>query len=163
MGSETPGQPPQVKRVSTVYVPAQDRFRLAAEMEDGQVHAMWLTQRLLRLLIEPLSRHLQQTLPRTPREQVKRTYVELMEKVGRKSAAPIAAAAPSAEWLIDAVNVSFKEPAVHLLFKGEDGHEAVMEIDAIKLRVWMGLLHRKSLKAGWPGQLWPEAVVAMLE
>lgn len=154
---------PHVKRVSTLYIAAQDRFRLSAEMEDGQVHAMWLTQRMLRLLLEPLAPHLQQTQAKTPREKVRRSYVALMEKVAGKGGPPLSTAPVAEEWLISAIDVGFNGGAVRMLFQGEGGREAAMEIHAIKLRMWLGVLHRKSLKAGWPEQIWPQAVLTSLE
>lgn len=157
------GEPAAVRRMSLNYVAAQDRLRLTAEMEDGQVLAMWLTRRLLRMLLDPLAGHLKQAQPRTAGEQAARSYVELMDKVAGKSGPAVAAADAAEEWLIDTIDVSFRDSVVRLVFKGEGGRQAAMEMRRLRLRKWLGILRRKSEKAGWAAELWPQDVLATLE
>lgn len=154
---------PKVKRMGTRYVPEQDRFRFAAEMEDGQVHAMWLTQRLLRLSLAPLATYFEKTRPPSPEQVARRSYVELIHKVSGKAGPPVASIEPSDEWLIASLDIKFQAPAILFVFKGEAGQVAHMEMDSLKLRKWLGILHRKSARGGWPDAMWPEAVLQALE
>jgi hypothetical protein len=154
---------PKVKRMGTRYVPEQDRFRLAAEMEDGEVHAMWMTQRLLRLSLGPLATYFEQTKPPSPEQVARRSYVELIHKVSGKAGPPVASIEPSHEWLIASVDIRFQAPTIYFVFKGEAAESANMEMDSLKLRKWLGILYRKSVKGGWPESMWPPTVVAALD
>ncbi|MBC7605269.1 MAG: hypothetical protein H7255_21730 [Ramlibacter sp.] len=152
----------KVKRMSSAYVAAQDRFRLVAEMEDGDVQALWLTQRMLRLALTPLGVHFAKTQKPSAEQKARRSYSELMHKVSGKAGPPIATLPVSNEWLIETVDIKFGPP-VRLVFRGEAGRFITMEMDPLHLRKWLGILHRKSMKAGWPESLWPESIVIELE
>ena len=152
----------KVRRMSNLYVPAQDRFRLAAELDDGQVQVLWLTQRLLRLMLAPLADHFGKNPAPGVEQKACRTYAELMHKVSGKAGPPLASLAVSREWLVESIDIRFS-PAVCFVFKGQHGEGVSMEMDPLKVRKWLGILHRKSVKAGWPDALWPHDVVTELE
>ena len=161
--SEKVQTPPVIKRLNTNYVAGQDRFRLVAELEGGEVQALWLTQRMLRLALEPIAKYLHEAPQPSDRQKVRRSYVELMNKVSGKSGPPVATLEPTAEWLVGKLEIRFEDGRIHLLFKAGDTQAATMEMDVLKLRKWLGIVHRKSQKAGWPAGLWPDAVVSALE
>ena len=152
----------KVRRMSNLYVPAQDRFRLAAEMDDGQVQVLWLTQRLLRLMLTPLADHFGKSPAPSVEQKARRSYAELMHKVRGKGGPPLASLAVSREWLVENIDIRFS-PTVCFVFKGQEGEVVSMDMDPLKLRQWLGILHRKSVKAGWPDALWPPHMVAELE
>ena len=151
-----------VKRMSNLYVPAQDRFRLAAELNDGEVQVLWLTQRLLRLMLAPLADHFGKSTAPSVEQKARRSYAELMHKVSGKGGPPLASLAVSREWLVESIDIRFN-PNVCFVFKGQHGEGVSMEMDSLKVRRWLGILHRKSVKAGWPEALWPQNVMAELE
>ncbi len=153
----------KIKRMSTRYVPEQDRLRIAAEMDDGEVHVLWLTQRLLRLSLVPLAGFFEKTKPPSAEQVARRSYVELIQKVSGKSGPPVATIEPSAEWLIEGLDIKFRSPAIVFLFKGEGGRKSFMEMDSLKLRKWLAILHRKSQKNGWLDPLWPKGVLDAME
>ena len=152
----------KVKRMSSVYVAVQDRFRLAAEMEDGSVQALWLTQRMLRLALAPLGTHFVKTQSPSAERKARRSYSELIHKVSGKAGPPIATLPVANEWLVETVDLKFGPP-MQFVFRGESGRYITMQMDPLHLRKWLGILHRKSMKAGWPESLWPDSVVAELE
>jgi len=162
MDAELP-MAPVIKRLNTAYVPRQDRFRLVAELEGGDVQALWLTQRMLRLALDPIAKYLHAVPQPSDRQKVRRSYVELMNKVSGKSGPPMATLEPTGEWLVGKLEIGSEEGRIHLLFKAGDKHAAKMEMDGLNLRKWLGIVHRKSQKAGWPAGLWPDAVVSALE
>ncbi|MRD47235.1 hypothetical protein [Caenimonas koreensis] len=152
----------KVKRMSSVYAAVQDRFRLAAQMDDGTVQALWLTQRMLRLALTPLGDYFAQSQKPSAEQKARRSYSELMHKVSGKAGPPISTLPVANEWLVEVVDLKFGPPLC-FVFRGENDRYVTMEMDPLHLRKWLGIIHRKSIKAGWPPSLWPDAVVAELE
>ena len=161
---ESPPAPtaPRIKRMNTTYVPAEDRFRITAEFDDGNVQTMWLTQRLLKLSLEPVAKYMQKTPAPSAEKKARRSYVELMNKVSGKAGPPMKRPEDTTGWMVQVMDMRFGKPAVRIVFKGEE-HQALMEMDGIKLRKWLGIVHRKCIKAGWPEGMWPKDIVAQLE
>lgn len=145
---------PQVVRVSTTYVPQQDRLRLAAETSEGDVLVLWLTQRMLRLVLKPLGGFFGQNAPRTRKEQVRQSYVDLMDKVSRKAGTPVRPEADSPGWLVEKVDVATTGAVAELTFWGEGAPRARFEVDTVSLRRWLEVVQRKADKGGWPRQMW---------
>lgn len=145
---------PQVVRVSTTYVAQQDRLHLAAELQDGGVVVLWLTQRMLRLLLKPISGFFEQNAPRTKKDQVRQSYADLMDKVTRKAGAPVKPQSSAPEWLVDKVEVTMPGSVAELTFWSQGAPRACFEVDTVSLRRWLEVVRRKSTKAGWPAQIW---------
>lgn len=145
---------PQVLRVSTAYVPQQDRIHLAAELDTGEVQVLWLTQRMLRMLLRPLGQFITHNAPRTKKEQARRSYIELMEKVSRKQSEPIRPDPSAPEWLVEKVDVSVNGGVVELKFWADGAPRSFFEVDTISLRRWLEVVRHKATKARWPEQLW---------
>lgn len=148
--------------MSTVYVPLQDRMRLTAEMENGEVQVLWLTQRMLRLALAPLGGYFEKTPEPTPEQKARRGAAELLHKVSGKAGPPVTGADATGDWLIESLDIRMAEP-VHFVFKGDQGRSVHMDMDILKLRQWLGILHRKCAKAGWPESLWPAVVLEGLD
>lgn len=153
---------PQVLRVSTAYVPQQDRLQLAGKLQDGGVVVLWLTQRMLRLLLKPLGDFIGKNAPRTKKERVRHSYVDLMDKVSRKAGPSVKAEASTPEWLVEKIDVSTTGHVAELTFWSEGAPRALFEVDTISLRRWLEVVQRKATKGGWPEQLW-DAVPDPLE
>jgi len=60
-GPTAPSTPagPELKRVTTEYVDAEDRLRISGETGDGGVLVLWMTQRMVNRLIGALAQWLE--------------------------------------------------------------------------------------------------------
>ena len=148
-------------RVTTEYVPAEDRFRLSGELEGDAPLVLWLTQRLLQRLVPALLRWLEQQqggggLP----GEVVQGFAQQAAKAALVPQAPVRAVSGSREWRVSSVDVGGSGRGVVLRFRadeaGADADDGVLlYLEAKPLRQWLGILYEGYVKAGWPLDLWP--------
>lgn len=148
-------------RVTTEYVPAEDRFRLSGELEGDAPLVLWLTQRLLQRLVPALLRWLEQQqggggLP----GEVVQGFAQQAAKAALVPQAPVRAVSGSREWRVLSVDVGGSGQGVVLRFRADEaGADAddggLLYLEAKPLRQWLGILYEGYVKAGWPLDLWP--------
>lgn len=151
---------PELKRVTTEYVDAEDRLRLSGETGDGGVLVLWMTQRMVNRLIGALAQWLEKqsgdVLP-----------VEIAQGVAMKTAMSSLPPSPPvkpkqnetvASYLVQTVDLNFSPARCVLKFKtaATGPEQARLAFDAKHLRWWLGILRNLYGRAGWPTQSWPD-------
>ena len=145
----------QLKRLTTLYRPAEDRIRLAGLDAKEQPVAMWFTQRLLLGVLPPLLKWLEKQAQSSAPEgaQLMQSFAQEAARAALKPQPPVVTSRP--EWLVRAVDVKSSASRASLTFKGEAGQAAEISFGPKELRQWLSILHRAWFKAGWPDKVWP--------
>ena len=161
------------ERVTTEYIEAEDRFRMAGTLPGDGVVLAWFTQRLLQRLVPALVQWLNAqdggqdgAGPKvdTMRAEVMHGFAQQAARAQMTAQPPVLAAAGHAAWLVCSVDVAQHPQAVWLTFKGtREGEDGVVVLGTLTLapqplRQWLNILYDNYCRAGWPLQAWPEWV-----
>lgn len=155
---------PDLHRITTEYIDAEDRLRLTGEKAPGEVLVLWLTQRLVHRLMDHLCRcldnqahHLSQS--RALQADVIQTFAQQAARARLPTQPAVLASQASQQWLVTAVDINQAADKTTLTFKGSnpDGH-ARLTLHEQPLRQWLGIVFEQCSKAGWPVEVWPDWV-----
>lgn len=152
----------RLTRLTTEYVPDEDRVRLAGETGPERAVVMWLTRRLLDRLLP----HLLEWLVARGAGQAQaadRGYGELVQGMAQQSARaalpaqpPVDAARADLECLVRSVDVTADASFIRLGFALPDDAEPItLDFEQQPLRQWLNIVHDRYRQAGWPMDLWP--------
>lgn len=152
----------ELQRITTEYVDAEDRIRLAGEVggsADAQV--LWLTQRLMQRLLPHLLGWLEQQVSAAPvsadQHQALQGFVQQAAKAELQPQAPVQASERSKQWLVTAVDIASSAQRITLTFKGlEPDAQVRLTLADQPLRQWLAIVHERYRQAGWPLDLWPQ-------
>lgn len=169
-------QPPavqQLERITTDYVPQEDRLRLSASVaNEGPCVVLWLTHRMLSQLLPHLWQWLQAqtpqpTQPLAPAQQA--AVQHFTQQVAQQTAwaqhtqAPavpaVAASQATHSVLVQAVQLHCTPDAVHLHWADAaqpPQQRYAMVLSAAQLRQWLVMLQRQFAQAQWPTAHWPQ-------
>ncbi len=152
----------RLARLTTEYMPGEDRLRLAGETGPDQAVVLWLTRRLLERLLPHLFDWLERHGGHGP-QAADSGYGELMQGMAQQSARaslpaqpPVDAARASRSWLVASVDVSAEPALMRLVFAAPEGEEPVsLDLEARPLRQWLNIVHDRYRQAEWPMTVWP--------
>ncbi len=152
----------ELRRLTTVYDPAEDRIRLSGIGTDGRTVALWLTQRLLNRLVPPLCKGLEQQAPQRQgpaqpvRSHIEQTFAQQKAKAEIPTQRPVVPPADAPEWRVEAVDVKHYPAGARLTLKGTAAsNQAVLPLTTSAMRQWLGIVHEQYRRAGWPTDAWP--------
>jgi hypothetical protein len=153
----------RLTRLTTEYVPAEDRMRLAGETAPDQAVVIWITRRLLDRVLPHLFGWLERKGPAVPQASIATGLGELVQGMAQQSARaalpvqpPVNAARASRSWLVSSIDVTTEESLVRLTFAAPPGEEAVsIDLAINPLRQWLNIVHDRYRQAEWPMQGWP--------
>ncbi len=145
---------PELQRVTTQYVIAEDRIRLSGASAGDQTVTMWLTQRLLNLLVPQLTGWLERQGASDLIDS------ELVQSFAQEAAEAALGPEPAVEaavggWLVDSVDIHAGSDGVVLAFKSGDTEIARLALLTQPLRQWLGIVRGQYLTGGWPVDAWP--------
>jgi len=147
---------PVLKRVTTEFIPAEDRVRLSGESDDGPV-VIWLTRRLLGLLLPVLLQRLDEQFASMMPEH-RDTLQEFAQQAARDSlepSAPVVVGEEGAVMLAISADISRAEYGVVLTFRDEAEGAFSLPLASEALRQWLQILYRADQQAGWQLPQWP--------
>ena len=142
--------PPELTRVTTIYVDTEDRIKLVGEDEIGEHQRLWLTQRLLSQLVEKLLDWLPQSHEGLQEiaQQVAQAKYEPQERV--------IASCGCLNWLVHEITLESSEGVIGLLFKSDRcEYLAIVRFNEVSLRQWLDILFRQYHHARWISVDWP--------
>ena len=150
-------------RLTTEYVPAEDRMRLTGETGPDASVVIWITRRLLDRVLPHLFRWLERKGPDIPPSSVAAGFGDLVQGMAQQSARaalpvqpPVDAARATRSWLVASVDVTTEAALVRLTFAAPPGGEPVsIDLAANPLRQWLNIVHDRYRQAEWPLQGWP--------
>ncbi|HJV43436.1 hypothetical protein [Caulobacter sp.] len=147
---------PELQRVTTQYVAAEDRMRLSGETADGATVVLWLTQRLLNLLAPQLTRWLErQGVADVMDSELAQGFAQEAAEASLTAEPAVQAVSPAGAWLVESVDIHIGTDGVILTFKAEDGAVANLTLMTQALRQWLGIVRGQYGVGGWPRDVWP--------
>lgn len=145
---------PELQRVTTEYVPVEDRIRISGETADGATIVLWLTQRLLNLLVPRLTGGLERL--DSASDALLQEFAQQAAEASLPPQPAVEATAPVANWRVDSVDILSGAEGAALTFRSEDGGAARLSMATEHLRQWLGILRRQYGAAGWTDRIWPD-------
>lgn len=145
---------PELQRVTTEYVVVEDRIRLSGEAADGATIVLWLTQRLLNLLAPRLTGGLER--PDSTSDALLQGFAQQAAEASLSPQQAVEAAAASASWRVDSVDILSGPDGVALTFRSDEGPGARLTLATEPLRQWLSILRRQYQAAGWTDRVWPD-------
>jgi hypothetical protein len=145
---------PELQRVTTEYVAAEDRIRLSGEAADGTTIVLWLTQRLLNLLAPRLTGGLER--PDSASDTLLQGFAQQAAEASLSPQPAVEVTTPAASWRVDAVDILSGPDGVALTFRSDEGPAARLTLATEPLRQWLGILRRQYQAAGWTDRVWPD-------
>lgn len=163
----------ELRRITTEYIPVQDRLRLRGEVAPGEQVELWLTLRLMNRLLPRLLDWLARSQPpeshpiRNPdsvTSQAMQSFAQQAAVATLRLQAPVPHQPNGESWLVVEVTVSVRAQILSLTFKSA-AEEALplavcLVMQARSLRQWLDVLYRQYQKADWPMHLWPAWITA---
>ena len=161
-----------LQKLTTDFIPEEDRLRLSGMLGDGQQVVLWLTQRLLRRMVPHLCGWLEkQPLPGTSvvRPQAMALDREEIHHMAQQAAqgvlqarpqAPVQALACAFSGLVQIVKLETGGARLQLILRVEQAPPAEYRLDfsAMMLRQWLNIVYRHCENALWPLDIWPQWV-----
>jgi hypothetical protein len=148
----------EIRKVSLLYAPAEDRLALDAEDAEGGTTRLWLTQRLCRGLVTALTPILQQSvslrLPGQPPEAAQ-SWEQAAAMADFGKVPGVRAAPGSVTGLVDTVRIGPPGDQVALTFAFGGGQSRTVTLTIAALRQTLAVMHRLHVEAGWPLAVWP--------
>lgn len=149
----------EIRKVSLLYAPAEDRLALDAEDAEGATTRLWLTQRLCRGLVTALTPILRQSVSpglagQPPEAAQSWEQAAAMADFGKTPG--VRAAPDSVAGLVDTVRIGPPGDQVTLTFAFGGGQSRTVTLSIAALRQTLAVMHRLHVEAGWPLDLWPD-------
>lgn len=155
-----------LQKVTTEYVEAEDRIRLAGEIGPKHTVVIWLSLRLLQRLLPHLLQWLEQesvgsvvaTQAAMPwHEQAWQGFAQQAAQAQLPKQAPVVATQAQATWLVHSIELAATPEQIQLIFKGaQDSEQASLGLVTQALRQWLGILYSVWQQAQWPLHIWPQ-------
>lgn len=148
-----------LKRITTEYLPMEDRIRLSGERADNATPlVLWLTQRLLKRMLPVLLKWLERGGADLPRAETLQSFAQQAARARITPQPPVRVHETSEEWLVKSVDVGSNDQVIRLTFKADEKQAVDLVFTTQQLRQWLNIVHAGWLKAEWPGTVWPEWV-----
>ena len=147
---------PVLQKVTTEFVAAEDRIRIAGLTEEGREVVLWLTRRMLSMLLPVLLKQLdaQFALQSPEHRDALQEFAQQAARDALGKAEPVAAGEQAHAMLVTSVDVAQMENGTLLTFR--DAEEAFrLPLGGDALRQWMHILYQADRKGGWQLPHWP--------
>ena len=162
---------PEIQRMTTEYVEAEDRIRISGECnlaagdppssENNKVTVLWLTQRLLCRLIPHVCKHLENARTPNLQAEIQQSFAQEAALAALEPQAPVripsTSDAVALSYLIHEIDLTTTDNGLQLAFK--DSRKIVVgktTMAAQPLRQWLQITFAQFKRAHWPLSIWPD-------
>ncbi len=149
-----------LQKITTVYVDKEDRIRLTGALSNGDTIVIWLTLRLLQMLVPSLANWLQKSDTVAGAafgaEKDVQSFRQQAAKASIEKQPPVAATGQSLNWVTVGVDYRFNSTQIHLIFKGQNTETASLDLPLAACRQWLSILFDAYRLASWPMTVWPD-------
>ncbi|HCW92787.1 hypothetical protein [Flexistipes sinusarabici] len=148
----------RLEKLTTTYVPEEDRIMVSGQLSDGRTLALWLTQRLLKMLIPNITERLQKMEDSLDSVNTPNVKDKHLEDKNTKSV-PVSLSEKSVEeWLVTSVDISNNDSTIMLVFKRSSLDKVSFIADKSLMNQWLDILKKNFESASWPLDVWLENV-----
>lgn len=153
---------PAVRRVTTRYVPEEDRIQFLLELSPDEVKVLWLTRRLLNRLLPQILERLEGAWNDTPDTAPAPVLQKFKQAAAVSGIKPQKAVSPAvntaqkqSDVLITSVDVRRQKKTFIFHMKAGDHPVTPFPFTEEVLRQWLGVLHAQYKAGGWTENFWP--------
>ena len=149
---------PQLQRLTTMYVPAEDRLRLTGVDQCNSLHALWVTHRMAVQLVAQLFKHTDipaQKVALAPYADAVKAMQFDKAKSMQSPTPPVQPPAEEPGWLVHTITLRRTSPILLVICEGNEGHQAEIPLTPVLLNQWLGVLYTNFKRAGWAMDNWP--------
>ena len=162
---------PDLERLTTEYIPLEDRIRLTGQISEERVVTLWVTQRMLSLLLPHLFEWLQKKTEKSAKAAKSRdkSISNIVQTFAQEAAiaaltnqdqTPVRPAGAHGELLIHSIDITSGDLGIRIGFKAESTHEDFRLINLTMehepLRQWLHILYTQSRQGDWTLRCWPD-------
>ena len=144
----------KLKRITSEYVEAEDRIRIAGLTEQNETLSLWLTMRLTSRLVTHCLALLEKNSPELKNNLQGMVRGSAGQEIVEESAVKVAKNSPS--FLIREIDLKTSDELVVLVFKENKTSSYELYLESNQLRQWLGMLYLIWQKAEWPLHIWPD-------
>lgn len=144
-----------IKRISSEFVPVEDRVRLSAEYDDNEIQSLWLTKRLLDRLIAPLCEWIEKDVGTDISNKLVNSFVQERAYLGIKKQESVKTTEAVSDWLIMSIDINRSNSLAKITFRGVENQCGFIEFNKNALRQWLGIIYRQYVAADWDISIWP--------
>lgn len=160
-----------LERITTEYIPLEDRIRISGQIPKDRTVTIWLTQRMLSLLLPHLFGWLNKKFAK---EQNSKSYnagsisdiIQTFEQeaaianLAQQDQTPVTTKNSNDHLLVHSIDITTGDLGIQIGFKSETMHQELQLINLTMehepLRQWLHILYALTLQAGWTVQGWPD-------
>ena len=154
----------KLKRITSEYIEAEDRIRIAGLTEQNKTLSLWLTMRLTSRLVAHcialLGKHSPELAKATTNDdQLKNNLQGLVQHSAEQEIVEqpaVSVTENSLSLLIKEINVTTSNGGVLMAFKENETSSYELYLESNQLRQWLGMLYHIWQKAEWPLHIWPD-------
>tara|TARA_B100001250_G_C19731284_1_gene758628 strand:- start:57 stop:572 length:516 start_codon:yes stop_codon:yes gene_type:complete len=158
----------KLKRITSEYIVAEDRIRIAALTEANKTLILWFTMRMMRHVITHCLTLLSKRSPeiRKPSLEDERSHdaiQSLVQRSAQQELPPEKAVSTnesSPNYLIEEVDLTHNAKGLIMILKKEGTASSKIFLTNQQLRQWLAMIYTLWQKADWPMTLWPEWISA---
>lgn len=162
---------PDLERLTTEYIPLEDRIRLTGQVSDERVVTLWVTQRMLSLLLPHLFDWLDTTAKKSAKatkardksiNNIVQTFAQeaAVSALLKQDQTPVKSQNNQTELLINSIDITSGDIGIRIGFKSESAHEDYRLINLTMehepLRQWLHILYTQSRQGDWTLRCWPD-------
>ena len=145
-----------IHKFSLHYDPAEDRLAWDTEDTGGATTRLWLTQRLCRGLVGAILPLIEARLDAPPQHQATvQSWEQAAAMADFGKTPPVQTRAESVTGLVSAVHITPTTEGFDLTFDFGAGEQRTVGVVLAAVRQTLDVLHRLSISAGWPQDIWP--------
>lgn len=161
----------ELEKLTTQYIPLEDRIRLSGKISGDKIVTIWLTQRMLAQLLP----HLFDWLNKKNSNDVKAEWSrdesisDIVQSFAQEAAVanltqqdqtPVTPGETTDHLLVNSIDITSGDLAIKLGFKSDTPHDELKLIELSMahepLRQWLHILYAQSSEGGWDLRCWPE-------
>ncbi|MFA5631177.1 MAG: hypothetical protein WC997_06680 [Porticoccaceae bacterium] len=151
----------RLHKVTLRYSKVEDRVRMDAQTEAGEVVAFWLTQRLCRELISPFVTYFNNAdvacTSASPQSiSAVQGFLHHEAKVHKKRALPVAREKAVRVVLPSRAQVRTSSKVIQIALPLQENTMAVLAMRPDEARQWLDILYQQYRRAEWPLDIWPQ-------
>jgi hypothetical protein len=143
---------PELQRVTTQYVVTEDRLRLSGETAAGETVVLWLTQRMLNMLVPRLTGWLEQN----GGDALLQEFAQQAAEASLGAEPPVPASQTARGGCVTSVDIATgPETAILVLKPALDDQGVRLPLTTDALRQWLSIVRAQYVIGGWPTTAWP--------
>lgn len=147
---------PELQRITTEYIEAEDRMRIAGALEANETVVIWVSQRLLVRLLPHLFGWLEKQVGSGVPLDIGQQFEQEAATASLTHEKPVVRERNAKEWLVAAVDLSSSQNSLIMQFRAEGEQPITLTMTPQALRQWLSILLTLWRVAEWPIGSWPQ-------